>query len=252
MALAADLALALDPVQLARQAGIEADAWQAEALRSTAPRELWNVTRQGGKSSVAGVLAIHVAVYDPDPAPILLLSPSLRQSQELFRKTLDAYRVVEGSEPPEAESALRLELGNGSRIISLPGKEATIRGYSGVRLLIIDEAARVPDALYYAVRPMLAVSGGRLLCLSTPFGKRGFFFHEWEEGGDAWHRVEIHADQCPRIPPAFLEEERRGLPAWVYRQEYECSFEEDQQAVFLYDDIAAAINPDLVPLELWP
>jgi hypothetical protein len=72
-----------------------------------------------------------------------------------------------------------LELGSGSRIVSLPGTEGTIRGYSAVSLLIGDEAARVSDALYYAVRPMLAVSQGRLLALSTPFGKRGWFCEEW-------------------------------------------------------------------------
>lgn len=130
---------------------------------------------------------------------------------------LDVYRTVEQTVPSELESALRLELQNGSRIVSLPGKEETIRGYSGVRLLVVDEAARVPDSLYYSVRPMLAVSGGRLVCLSTPFGKRGFFHQEWIEG-HGWERVKITADQCPRISKAFLEEERRSLGDWWYRR----------------------------------
>jgi hypothetical protein len=59
---------------------------------------------------------------------------------------------------------------------ALPGTEKTIRGFSGAALLIVDEAARVDDALYYAVKPMLAVSGGSLLMLSTPYGRRGGFF----------------------------------------------------------------------------
>jgi hypothetical protein len=42
---------------------------------------------------------------------------------------------------PAAESALRLELVNGIRVVSLPGDEETIRGLSGVALLVIDEAA---------------------------------------------------------------------------------------------------------------
>jgi hypothetical protein len=73
------------------------------------------------------------------------------------------------------EPSLRLELENGSRIVSLPGKQDTVRGFSGVRLLVVDEAARVPGELYFAVRPMLAVSGGRLLALSTPFGTVRWF-----------------------------------------------------------------------------
>jgi hypothetical protein len=43
-----------------------------------------------------------------------------------------------------------------------PGNEDTVRGYSGATLLLIDEAARVPDALYAAVKPMLATSGGEM------------------------------------------------------------------------------------------
>ncbi len=112
--------------------------------------------------------------------------------------------------PAEAESALRLELANGSRLVSLPGTERTVRGYSGVALLVIDEAARVSDALYYSVRPMLAVSGGALLALTTPDGKRGWFYEAWS-GAEPWRRVEVKARDCPRISPEFLREERRVL-----------------------------------------
>ncbi len=180
--LASDLALALDPVLLARRAGIEPDPWQADVLRSTAPRRLLNCSRQSGKSTVAAIRAVHAALYEPGSL-VLLLSPALRQSQELFRKCLDVYRSLDHPEPPEAESALRLELANGSRVVALPGKEGTIRGYSGVGRLIVDVASRVPDDLYRSVRPMLAVSGGDLDAMSTPFGKRGFFYEAWADGG---------------------------------------------------------------------
>jgi hypothetical protein len=116
-----------------------------------------------------------------------------------------------------------------------------------VRLLVVDEAARVPDALYYAVRPMLAVSRGRLVCLSTPFGKRGFFFETWH-GSEPWERVRITADQCPRIAKEFLAEERQALGERWYRQEYECSFEDTIDQLFSYDDVMAAMADDLQPL----
>jgi hypothetical protein len=94
-----------------------------------------------------------------------------------------------------------------------------------VDLLIIDEAARVPDDLYRAVRPMLAVSKGRLICLSTPYGKRGFFWEAWARGGDDWRRFEAPAAQCPRIAAEFLEQEKRAMGESWFRQEYCCSFE---------------------------
>jgi hypothetical protein len=244
--LAADLAAALDAVQLARQVGLEPDAWQAQVLRSRSLRLLLNCCRQSGKSTITAVLAMHTALYQA-PALVLLLSPSLRQSVELFRKVLDAYEALGRPLPADAESVLRLELPNGSRLVALPGKEATIRGFSGVRLLIIDEASRVDDALYQACRPMLSVSGGRLVALSTPFGKRGFFFHEWTEGA-AWERVQITAEQCPRIPPEFLAEERRALPDAWYAQEYLCEFRETTDQVFAYEHVQAALSPDVAPL----
>jgi hypothetical protein len=186
-------------------------------------------------------------VYEP-PSLVLVLSRALRQSQELFRKCLDVYRAVGQGAPADAESALRLELTNGSRIVSLPGSEASIRGFSGVALLIVDEASRVPDLTYYAVRPMLAVSGGQLVTLSTPFGKRGWWHQAWTEGGDAWERVEIRADQCPRIPADFLAQERRDLPSWIYRQEYECSFEDTLYQIFATDLVMDAFRADIAPL----
>jgi hypothetical protein len=132
--------------------------------------------------------------------------------------------------------------------VSLPSTEATIRGFSGANLIVEDEAARVSDELYYAVRPMLAVSGGRLILMSTPFGKRGHFHHEWTEGGEAWERIEIKATDCPRISPAFLAEERASLGDWWYRQEYDCQFVETIDQIFSYDLIIAAISSDVKPL----
>jgi hypothetical protein len=233
-----DLALALDPALIMTRAGTPPDPWQAQLLRSEAKRTLLLCSRQSGKSTVTGALALWEAIYRP-PALILLLSPSLRQSQELYRKVRDFYQTLAGQAPAETESALRLELQNGSRIISLPGQESTIRGYSGVSLLVIDEAARVEDPLYYSVRPMLAVSGGRMVCLSTPFGKRGFFHEEWQNGGTSWERTKITAAQCPRISPIFLEEERAALGDWWFRQEYGCEFVETVDNLFTYDDVAA-------------
>jgi len=237
MGTAADLALALDAALWAeRVTGFELDDWQAEVMRSDADRVLLNCSRQSGKSTVAALLALHRAVYQPEMLA-LLLSPSLRQSSELFRKVAGYYQRLADPIPTEAESVLRIELQNGSRIVSLPGKEQTIRGFSGVDLLVIDEAARCPDDLYRACRPFLAVSGGRLICLSTPFGRRGFFWREWQEGGDDWLRVKITAEECPRITAGFLAEEKQHLGAWWFAQEYESRFMEAETAVFTFEMI---------------
>ncbi|RYG57150.1 terminase, partial [bacterium] len=218
-----DLSIALDPARLMMAAGLTPDPWQAALLRSTAQQQLLLCTRQAGKSTTTAALALYEAIYNP-PALVLLLSPSLRQSKELFAKVLSHYRAMGKPVAARAETTLEIELENGSRIIALPGNEETIRGFSGVRLAVIDEASRVPDALYFSIRPMLAVSGGRLIALTTPFGKRGFFFDEWEKGGEAWRRVRVTATDCPRITQAFLDEERRAMGDGWFLQEYMCDF----------------------------
>jgi hypothetical protein len=224
-------------------AGLAPDPWQDKLLRSDASRMLLLCSRQAGKSTTAAALALRVALLQP-PALILLLSPSLRQSSELFRKVQGLSTAIGSPVGISAQSALRLELANGSRVVSLPGDEKNIRGFSGVSMLIIDEAARVQDILYCSVRPMLAVSQGKLVALSTPFGKRGWFHDEWH-GEGAWERIRVTADECPRIPASFLAEERQALGERWYRQEYLCSFEDAIDAVFSYADIQAALSDDV-------
>ena len=236
-----------DPALLMADAGMPPDPWQADLLRNPAQRMLLLCSRQAGKSQTAAALALQAALLEP--SLVLLLSPTLRQSGELFRdKLMRLYDALGRPVPAQQQTALTLTLENGSRVVSLPGEEATVRCYSGVSLLVIDEASRVSDALYRAVRPMLAVSGGRLAALSTPWGKRGWFFEEWESLA-SWKRVRITAEQCPRISKEFLAEERRSLGERWYRQEFQCSFEDVIDAVFSEADLAASVVD--APAPLW-
>jgi Terminase large subunit, T4likevirus-type, N-terminal len=243
--IAADLAVGLDPVLLAARCGLDPDPWQADVLRSGSQRMLLNASRQSGKSTTVALLNVHTALYVPESL-CLMLSPTLRQSGELFRKAKELLGRVETTRFPE-ETALSLRLANGSRIVSLPGKEGTVRGYSAVSLLSVDEASRVEDPLYMACRPMLAVSGGRLVAMSTPFGTRGWWYEAWRSN-EAWERYEVPAEQCPRISQEFLDEERRTIGEWWYRQEYGCEFLDAQSQAFTREEIDRAFSEEV---ETW-
>src|SRR5262249_6829535 len=156
---------------------------------------LLNCCRQSGKSTVVAAQALHTALFTPGSLTVIL-SPTQRQSAELGRKVYEAYHALARPLGALVENKGELELTNKSRVVCLPGKEGTVRGYSGVTLLLIDEAAKVADYLYKAVRPMLAVSGGRLVLASTPWGQRGFFFDEWTSNRP-WKRVEVSWRDCP-------------------------------------------------------
>lgn len=232
------LARALDPALLMQDLGLAPDPWQARALRSRSDRLLLLASRQSGKSTVTSCIALHQALYHPGTTT-LLFAPSLRQSSELFLKVMRSYRDLGCPVPATKELSLSLELENGSRIVTLPGDEATVRGYSAVALAIVDEAARVSDALVPAIAPMLAVARGRLLLLSTPFGRRGVFFDSWESGDPSWERIRAVAADCPRIDPAFLEEQRRLLGPRYFAQEYCSEFVDAEGQLFSTESIEA-------------
>lgn len=245
-----DLRWALDPVTFAVEAlSLRPDPWQTTVLRSSAKRLILNCSRQAGKSTIASVLALHQALFRPSSL-VLLLSPSLRQSSELFRKVLDRLAALPDAPDRREDNRLSLTIANGSRIVSLPSSEATVRGFSGVSLIVEDEAAWVPDELHVAVRPMLAVSGGRLVLMSTPNGKRGHFFIEWSSRESSWEKVRISAAEVPRISAQFLAEERRSMGEWRYRQEYEGYFVDEDDQLFRYEDVMRALSDEAKPLEI--
>ena len=91
---------------------------------------------------------------------VVVASPTERQSAEFLRKAAELVRRLRIRVRGDGDNAISLQLPNGSRIVGLPGTEAKVRGFSALSMLVIDEASRVPDELYRALRPMLAVGGG--------------------------------------------------------------------------------------------
>lgn len=235
--MANDLRMALDPVCWAESLGLTLDSWQRDFVRSDARQIIAACGRQTGKSLACSLVASHTTTFEPG-ALVVLVAPSLRQSQLLISEVRDLLRRS-GAVSVDAESTTRLQLGNGSKVVSVPGSGDTIRGISGVRLLICDEAAFIDPGVFQAVLPMLAANPrGRLILASSPNGRGGFFSDMWHDGGDAWQRFHVRSEDCPRIDQSFLERQRLALTLAQYRQEYLASFEDSAGAVFSGDDLA--------------
>src|SRR5712692_531610 len=243
-----DLMHAMDPVEFVRERlRFALDLKQADLLRRKARRGLLNCTRQWGKSTITAAMAVHRAQFEKGSLTVVL-SPSARQSGEFLRKAAGFMRTLGLATRGDGDNEISLLFPSGSRIVGLPGSESTIRGFSAVSLLLIEKAARVSDELYQPVRPMLAVGDGDLWLMSTPFGKRGFFYEEWANGGGRWERVLAQATECPRISARFLEEERAAMGDWWYRQEYLCEFVDADDGLFNRDVILNAITDEVEPL----
>jgi phage FluMu gp28-like protein len=227
----------------------EPDAAQARVLAATSKTGLLNCARQWGKSTLTAAMGVHQAFTEAESLT-LVVSPSARQSGEFVRKAAQFAQRLGIRPRGDGDNDSSLQFPNGSRIVGLPGNEATVRGFSAVALLLVDEASRVNDELYHAVRPMLAVSDGRLWLMSTPFGKRGFFWEAWSKTTENWMRVEVPATECSRIEKKFLEDERKSMGERRFRQEYLCEFEDSASGVFGRDLVEQAITDDVAPLVL--
>ena len=225
--------------------GFDPDAKQEMVLRG-GRRGIVNCTRQWGKSTVTAAKAVHRA-YSVAGSLTLVVTPSARQSGEFLRKAEEFVRRLGIKVRGDGDNEISIVFPNGSRIVGLPGNEVTARGYSAA-LLLIDEAARVEDRMYRAMRPSLAVANGDLWLMSTPYGKRGFFWEEWEHGGEEWERISVPATECSRISAQLLAEEQEKGDE-TYRREYMCEFGDMEGAVFSRESIEAALQ-DFEPLNL--
>ncbi len=203
--------------------GLQPNAVQEELLSGQWGRVLLNCSRQWGKSTVTAAKAVHHAYYQPESL-VMVVTPGVRQSAEFLKKAERFVRRLGLPVKRDAPHEVSVVFPNGARIIGLPANEDKIRGFSAVSLLLVDEASRVDNPMYDAVRPMLAVADGDLWLMSTPAGQDGFFWQEWAYGGPAWHRVTGMAAENPRIKKSFLAAERRSMTARMYQQEYECAF----------------------------
>jgi hypothetical protein len=235
--------------EMASELGIVLDGWQRDVLTTPAKQILMLCSRQAGKSFTAALLALH-QVLSTSGSLVLIVSETERQSRLLLKAFRTFYYRLQDVAPLVVDNQLSLSFANGSEIYALPGSEDTIRGFSAVTLLVVDEAAVVKDDLYFTIRPMLAVSQGRIVLLSTPKGKRGFFYREYTEGEADWHRAVVTAEHCPRIDQTWLAEERRRIGDYWYRQEYGCEFVDTDDQLFPSELVDEAITPTVTPLAL--
>ena len=105
-------------------------------------------------------------------------------------------------------NAQSLLLPNGSRFVARPAVQASSRGCSQARFIIIAEAAFVPDEMFKALSPILAGGGGAPWVISTPCGTGGRFADFWHDRTNDFTKFSLPANDCPRFTPEFLAAER--------------------------------------------
>jgi hypothetical protein len=233
-----------------RELKLPLDPWQRGMVDRLGPARIIALThRQAGKTTAAAVGVAHTMAWRKPGSTSLVLAPTLRQSSELIRNLRS--RLTGAGERLSVDNTFSIELLNGSRALALPGADdASIRGLSIDGDLVVDEAARVNDALYEAARPMLIrhTETARLILLSTAWARQGFFYRIWTEGDPQdWVKIEARVDECRHISKADLDRERRSMPPAVFAREYENVFDSLEARFFDAEAIAAAFGAVVGP-----
>lgn len=235
-------AIAADPVAVFRLAGLVPDDWQARLIRSAARQIVVLCSRRAGKSHAVAARVLSRCLTR-DKYLALIFSPTLRQSKVFLEYVRDLDVRIGHPVPLVRESLTELAWANGSRVVSMPDSPKGSVGFTPA-LLVLDEGARISDELYLSVRPMLVLGRADIIALSTPFGKRGWFYGIWNDPARLrhWEPYRVTAYECPRIDRAMLEQDRFEMGDRWFSQEYELAFLDAQDAVFSHDDVQAAMS----------
>lgn len=246
------LSWALDPCLWVEQAlGVTVDKWQQQLLLSASQTTLLLAGRQVGKTTATSWLGLHTALYLPGSL-IVVVAPSQRQSIELGRKIRCCYDLMPpGSAPALVEdNKMSIEMANGSRVVAISADPDTARGYSGPRMVIVDEAAFCEQSLFTAVLPMLAASGGKLILLSSANGREGQFYEFWTSDDSSIARITVKSADCKRIKSEYLAQMRRMMSDSDYRREFECEFTMAAGRLFTDDDFLNVIDSSISPIRV--
>lgn len=214
---------------------IELDRWQQEVLDTKGNLAIRS-GRQTGKSTVISVLASEFAVKNKQKI-VMVIAASERQAYLLYEKIYDyilKYYKSYIKSGKQYQTKTKLELKNNTRIYCLPtGLDGrTIRGYT-VDLLIADEAAFIPRAVFDALTPAISTRyrlGARIILSSTPFGRDNYFYECFQN--NSFTTFHVSSEECPRIDKDFLAQEKLRMSKMSYAQEYLGEFASEQMQVF--------------------
>lgn len=235
--------------------GAKFDAWQRRYMNECRHRGrvAMAACRQSGKSTVTALFVAWCLIFIPG-FQCLVASRSLRQASHYLNSVRNAVLSVIPREAMVQLNRLSLELPNGSQIISIPCAQPDAgRGFSP-HLIILDEAAFAPEALFRAITPSLAATDGALHMLSSPNGRQGYFFEAFEgEAQSVFMSMKVPYTMCPRISEETIKNEKIALGDLYFRQEYGAEFITPHGAFFGFSaiqNLEEGEDPDLTDLTL--
>lgn len=214
--MAKDIIYGMDMSRYLRSIGWDVFPWQEAVLSDPSTRICIDGARQGGKSTIMSAVTCHHAKYFPGSLSVIL-APTLMQAGEDMQK-IKAFIAMDRDYPRLVRSgAQEIATERGARILVLTASDDAARGFSNPDIILFDEASRITDDVFEAVRPMITDNPkARIYEISTPNGKQGFFYDHFSS--PRWSRYLVRAPwiavsgmRGPELVAISEEDARRTL-----------------------------------------
>ncbi len=243
-----DIAYRLDPaIWVGSVLKLSPAGWQESFLRAPQGASILVLSaRQVGKTTTASWAIAHSMLFTPGSLSVIAC-PAQRQSAAAVRRVREVL-ITAGAEL-KSDNVYGLELKNGARVLALPGTDDSIRGLTVDSWIVADEAARLPNDLIAALRPMRARRPqARFAMLSTAWSRTDPFWTAWADDDPTWIRLKATADTTP-FDADFLEHERRALGEQAFQREYLGIPTGAHTSPFSWElyERATQVHPPLVP-----
>ena len=229
--------------------GVQPFSYQKGFMDEDHDRKQFVAGRQVGKSRTCAWIALHKAITR-EGAMVLITAKSRRQATELFNQIKEELRIAESNNSLTEtdfgitrDTRTEINFDNGSRIKVVPiGNDGSnIRTYSA-DVIIVDEAAFIDEQVFQEVlTPMLAVTDGDFVIISTPYGKQGFFWKK--KNDDDWYTQQVSSWDNPKIDDDFIDKQREQLTSLQFKQEIRGEFDEETNSAFPSRDVLSCMSP---------
>lgn len=182
---------------------------------------------------------------------VLVVSVTEDQAELMLARILDWLPpgvVAKGKNKPTKHKVV---LNNKSWVMTKAAGStgAGMRGLT-VDVVIVDEAAHVPEIVFSVLSPMLLTTGGRMWLLSTPNAMEGYFFKCYTDPAMGFVTFHVNSEEVAegRAEPlrsimlAHLEREKVRMSALEYAQQYLAQFQEELSQLFSDDLIKSCMT----------
>lgn len=208
--------------------------WQQTVFKDTARFKTIVAGRRCGKSRLSAVSLLVEGLKCPKGSAVMYVAPTQGQARQIIWDLLmDLGREVIAS---SHVNNMDITLINGAKIyVRGSDRPDTLRGVS-LTYLVLDEVADIKQETWEKVlRAALSDKRGRALFIGTPKGRNWFYdiyqlgLSETDEEWKSWH---FTTKDNPLIDPKEIENAKKTLSSFAFKQEYEASFDNAGSGVF--------------------